>query len=223
MGNNPILHTDFLDDSSVTPWPARVSPQSNAQSNNNLQPFTAVATDKCQAKESESTTKAGNSKSNSGVTFKQTGEKEGTKPLSGSTITTKSTADYTLANSGYGDELKTSVYTGTVAGEEGSVTTSDASTSNGKPEGTSVTLGGVLTLGYGDDKSISIGFGAFGYEGHMGIGAGNGLGQISAGGSHTANGVISGGDLTFKAGGVTAAAVIAAAIITSGGFGALAL
>ena len=142
---------------------------------------------------------------------------------SGSTITTKSTADYTLVISGYGDELKASVYTGTVVGEEGSVTTSDASTSNGKAEGTSVTLGGVLTLGYGDDKSISIGVGAFGYEGHMAFGPGNGLGQISAGGSHTSGGVISGGDLTFKAGGVTATAVVAAAIITSGGSGVLAL
>jgi hypothetical protein len=151
------------------------------------------------------------------------GEGAALQNLAGSTITTKSTADYTLVNSGYGDELKASVYTGTVVGEAGSVTTSDASTSNGKPEGTSVTVGGVLTLGYGYDKSVSIGVGAFGYEGHVGIGIGNGLGQVSAGGSHTANGVISGGDLTFKAGGVTATAVVAAAIIATGGFGALAL
>ena len=46
---------------------------------------------------------------------------------------------------------------------------------------------------------------------------------MSAGGSHTANGVISGGDVQFKVGGVTATAIIATGIIMSGGLGALAL
>jgi len=182
--------------------------------------------EKAQELKSGTTNKSDNSKSKSGTVLKQTGEtgdKGGKKPTSGSTVTTKSTSEYTLLNSGYGDKLTGSVYTGTVVGEEGSLVTTDASTSNGEPEGTSVTFGGVLTVGYGNDKSVSMGVGAFGYETHISIGMGNGLGQVSAGGSHTANGVISGGDVQFKVGGVTATAIIATGIIMSGGLGALAL
>ncbi|MFI5193206.1 MAG: hypothetical protein ACHQD7_04095 [Chitinophagales bacterium] len=67
-------------------------------------------------------------------------------PLSDSIITTKLTENHTLLNSGYGDELKYSAYTGVVAGDEGSAITTDASASYGKPEGASVTFGDVRGL-----------------------------------------------------------------------------
>ncbi len=176
------------------------------------------------AKPTTTTPDAANAEPN-GLTMKQTGDKPGGEEqsnLTGSTATNKISAENSW-KSGWGDELNMSNYSGVVTGKEGSLITTDASTNNGKVEGGSVTVGGVLTLGYGTDASVSLGVGAFGYEGHVGVGVGNGLGQVSAGGSHTSNGAITGGDVTFKAGGGTLAAVAAAAfIISTGGFGALA-
>jgi RHS repeat-associated protein len=136
------------------------------------------------------------------------GGEEETKPVIGRTTTSKVTDKQTLFNSGVGDEIERTRYSGAVTGEEGLAITTDASTSNGKPEGGSITFGGVLTFGFGTDRSIFAGVGAFGYEAHVGIGVGNGLGQVSGGGSHTSNGIVTGGDATFKAG-LGSAAIIA--------------
>ncbi|WP_288073284.1 RHS repeat-associated core domain-containing protein [Hydrotalea sp.] len=160
-----------------------------------------------------------------GITLKQTGDKSGgeeQRNLTGSTATNKFSNEDSW-KSGWGDELNMLKYTGVVTGKEGSLITTDASTNNGKVEGGSVTVGGVLTFGYGTDASLSLGLGAFGYEGHVGVGIGNGLGQVSVGGSHTSKGAITGGDVTFKAGGDTLAAAAAAVfIISTGGLGAIA-
>jgi hypothetical protein len=52
----------------------------------------------------------------------------------------------------------------------------------------------------GTDGSFFVGLGAFGVEGHAGIGIGNGLGQLSGGGSYSHKGGIDGGDATIKLG-----------------------
>lgn len=135
-------------------------------------------------------------------------------PIFGSTSTNKVTSETVLFDSGYGDQLIASSYVGQVSGESGLVTV-DGSTSNGVPEGGSVSIGGLFSanMGVSRDGSLSVGIGAFGYEGHVGVGIGNGLGQISVGGSHTdSNGKVKGGDLTYKIGGGTVGAAVIAAL-----------
>ncbi len=130
--------------------------------------------------------------------------------LAGSTTTTKLVNELDIINTGaLGDKLTISKYVGQVVGTEGKLITTDVSTSNGKLDGGSVSIGGVLTLGASTDASISVGLGAFGYEAHVGIGLGVGLGQLSIGGSHTdANKTVKGADLTIRPGGATVIAAI---------------
>jgi len=155
------------------------------------------------------------SSSNKSTTLMQTNE-NGKEELSGATITTKASKDVDIINTGIlGDKLTVSTFGGTVTGKEGKLVTTDGSTSNGKPEGGSVTFGGVFSLGYSTDFSLSVGLGFNGYEGHLSLGIGVGLGQISVGGSRTSNGIITGGDVSFRPG-VGTAAVVAATIITRG-------
>jgi RHS repeat-associated protein len=155
-----------------------------------------------------------NSTAANSTTLKQTGGEGGeSKPLVGSTNTDKITKEVNLVPGTLGDKVAVSSYSGGVVGKEGSAVTTDASTNNGKPEGGSITLGGILTLGVSRDGSVSAGLGAGGYEGHVSVGFGVGLGQVGTGGSHTENGATSGGDVTIRPGG--GAAIVAAIVLLS--------
>jgi RHS repeat-associated protein len=205
MGNNPILHNDFLGDSSVKPQP----PQ--AQQKSNSDPFNPHQFDVGPKQNDKTGGEKKPGSSDGSGTLKQTGSSGEAKPLVGSTNTYKITKEVNLVPGTLGDKLSVSTYSGTVVGKEGSAITTDASTNNSKPEGGSITLGGVLTLGVNRDGSISAGLGAGGYEGHVSVGFGVGLGQVGAGVSHTANGTTGGGDVTIRPGG--GAAIVAAAAI----------
>ena len=212
MGDNPILHNDPIGDTGKTPWPMQVDqrPSTNSQTlvplgsdNNNTGSGPTTTT---QGSGSDKSTGTGNP-----ATAKQTGGEDGEKkPLVSSTNTDKITKEVNLVPGTLGDKVAVSSYSGVVVGKEGSAVTTDASTNNGKPEGGSITLGGILTLGVSRDGSVSAGIGAGGYEGHVSVGFGVGLGQVGAGGSHTENGAVSGGDVTIRPGG---GAAIAAAIV----------
>jgi hypothetical protein len=212
MGDNPILHNDPIGDTGKTPWPMQVDqrPSTNSQTlvplgsdNNNTGSGPTTTT---QGSGSDKSTGTGNP-----ATAKQTGGEDGEKkPLVSSTNTDKITKEVNLVPGTLGDKVAVSSYSGVVVGKEGSSVTTDASTNNGKPEGGSITLGGILTLGVSRDGSVSAGIGAGGYEGHVSVGFGVGLGQVGAGGSHTENGAVSGGDVTIRPGG---GAAIAAAIV----------
>jgi RHS repeat-associated protein len=137
----------------------------------------------------------------------------------GRTDTFKIGDEYTLFSSGLGDEISRIDYAGHISGKEGKLITVDNSYTNKSYDGSSITLG-LLTLGFGTDVSVSAGLGLFGTEGHLGLGIGNGLGQISYGYSHSSDGTIKGSDTTVKVGAGTLAA--AAFIYLTGGFGVLA-
>lgn len=184
MGNNPGLVNDPLGDSVIVPLKG-TSSQINPGMPVGWEPPAIPAGGK------PGTGQPGNSNSkgvNNGVTLNPPGQidkEDESKPLIGSTSTHKVADEHEIFNSGVGDQLAITRYVGKVEGQEGSVITTDASTSNGKPEGGSFSIGGVLTFGIGTDRSISIGLGLGGYEGHIGVGIGNGLGQLSMGVSHS--------------------------------------
>jgi hypothetical protein len=220
MGNNPLLHNDPMGDTGRVPWPAQVN-QTPVQNPQTLVPIWGG--DNNTGSGSTTTTHGSGSDKSTGSgnpeTAKQTGGVgEEKKPLVGSTNTDKITKEVNLVPGALGDKLAVSMYSGTVVGKEGSAVTTDASTNNGRPEGGSITLGGVLTLGVNRDGSVSAGLGANGYEAHVSIGFGVGLGQVGAGVSHTQDGATSGGDVTVRPGGGTAIVVAAALLLPLAAF-----
>ena len=135
-------------------------------------------------------------------------EAEGNEPIVGRTATDKFGSETTEWKSGFGDELTHTQYGATENGREGLVTF-DVSTFNKKYEGASVTIG-PLTIGGSLDGSAYIGLGFKGAEGHLGLGVGNGLGEVFWGGSRgNGEGQRSGDETTFKAGLGTMALVMA--------------
>jgi hypothetical protein len=135
--------------------------------------------------------------------------------LVGSTSTQKVVKEKDILNTGIlGDKITVSGFSGKVTGTEGKVITTDVSHKNGKEfEGASITVG-PLTVGVNSDLSVQAGLGMNGYEGHITVGVGVGLGQIGGGGSHKKeDGTISGGDLTIRPGAGALAAAAAAFVL----------
>jgi RHS repeat-associated protein len=129
----------------------------------------------------------------------------------GSTVTTKQTTfEKDVINSGFGDKVTVSGYTGLVTGKDGMYITTDASSQNGVAEGQTLTVG-FNTFAYSaPDLSISGGISAFGVEVHGTIGAGGGRPFVGAGASYTSkNKVVNGGDFKAQPGLVTVAVVAA--------------
>jgi len=204
MGNNPILHMDPLGDS--IPYPARV----NQPKFDPMVPV-GMGPNKSQDDETPKSNGGGNSSK-----VKQTGQSEDSekKPLVGSTTTQKVVKEKDILNTGLGDKITVSGFSGKVVGKEGEVITTDVSHNNGKFDGASISAG-PLTVGVNRDLSVQIGLGANGYEGHVSIGLGVGLGQVGAGGSHKReDGTISGGDLTVRPG-LGSVIAVAAALVFS--------
>jgi hypothetical protein len=143
------------------------------------------------------------------------------KPIVGFTSTNKVTKETDVINSGVGDKLTVSSYSGQVNGQEGSVITLDGTTNTTnqtKIDGGSFSISGV-NVGAGNDGSLVTGISLFGVEAHVGVDVSSGLG-VTIGGSYTnKKGNINGGEVRASAGGVTAAVVF---IFLTGGVGALA-
>jgi RHS repeat-associated protein len=132
----------------------------------------------------------------------------GGEPLAGSTTTQKSGKELELLNTGLGDKVTYTSYSGYVAGKEGSLVNTDVSHLNGKWDGSSVAFG-PFSYGYNRDGSISEGVSFKGYEFHVSYGVGIGLGQFGAGYSHTKKDkTVSGGDLMARPGLGTLGAVL---------------
>jgi hypothetical protein len=193
-----------LGDSSVIPWSAK-----NSQSPVNL--LKPLGTENSIVKngvnqENKATGLTNNSGTNSTIgkgvstTVKQTGD-DG-KHLIGNTTTHKAvTKEATLSTGILGDKFTYAHSAGLVSGKDGSILSTDLSTNKGAPDGASITLFSTVTLGASADLSLSAGIGLLGYEAHLSIGVGVGLGQIGGGASHTdENNFVSGGDLTLRPG-----------------------
>ena len=205
MSNNPILRNDPLGDTLPTPHKTNMPDFKSIPSFYNQSGNSAVNQNFSTLKNNKGEQEQNNDAGNNREASSKNSEK---KPLVGNTLTTKIANEKEIFNSGVGDQLTVSKYIGETSGKDGQVATNDVSVSNGKFEGTSVSVGGVVTFGVGTDKSASLGIGLLGVEIHVGVGVGNGLGQVSFGGSYTNNnGNSSGGDVTYKAGGVTATVV----------------
>jgi RHS repeat-associated protein len=139
-------------------------------------------------------------------------------PLVGQTTTNKMTKGGEVYNLGTGDKLEVSTFVGKVSGKPGRLITTDASTSNGTPDGASVTIGGekgALTLGYTNDGSLTIGVGAYGFETHVGIGLNRGVNVTGGSSFSDKNNIIKGGDITVGVGPVTVATVFAVRAISA--------
>ncbi len=139
------------------------------------------------------------------------GGTKGANDIIGSTVTTKqATFEKDVINSGFGDKVTVSGYTGLVTGKDGMYITNDASSQNGVAEGQTLTVG-FNTFAYSaPDLSISGGMSVFGVEVHGTIGVGGGRPFIGAGASYTSkNKVVNGGDFKAQPGLVTAAVVAA--------------
>jgi hypothetical protein len=202
MGDNPILRNDFLGDSSI-PYPARVNQP-------NFDPLLPPGVGPNKDPNDET------SKSDQGQNPPQTKEKSNSsgesEPLFGSTSTLKASKKQNILSTGIlGDEISVSGFSAKVTGEEGLLGSTDVTHNNLKEwEGSSISSGGPVhaTFGVNKDGSLQGGVSVFGYEGHLTVGFGVGLGQFGGGGSHAKeDGTSSGGDLTIRPGSVTAAAV----------------
>ena len=155
---------------------------------------------------------------NFGTTFLQTNEYNDAS-YTGNTATTKISTKKFNFDSGFGDEILFSSYTGKIIGESGSIITNDQSSTDGKFDGSSISFFKIITIGYGINGSVYASAGFFGYESHVGLGIGNGLGQISVGASFTNGNDQNGLEVKINGGGLTAAAAAAACIVTTGGWG----
>ncbi|NNV55083.1 hypothetical protein GD597_06410 [Panacibacter sp. KCS-6] len=203
MGNNPILYNDKLGDS-LPPPPKPINPLAH------IMPYNFATSTNNQANQGQTNTATNEIESKS-IGTSNTSTKATT--LNGYTITNKIVKEADVFNSGLGDKVTVSSFKGVTNGTDGSII-NDISLSNGNIDGGSISVGGVVTVGVNTDCSISFGLGAFGYEGHIGVGLGVGLGQISGGGSHIdKNGNSGGGDLSIRPG--LGALVVAVAILTN--------
>ena len=140
-----------------------------------------------------------------------TSERSANNGIITKTTTAKIGKEITIAESGF-SKLTQTKYEGTIDGNEG-IINKDQSSMNHEGEGESLTVGPV-TVGYGTDFSVSAGFGIFGYEAHVGVGIGDGFGELSGGVSVTnKDKVVTGSDTKYK---VKADAVKAAAVMIIG-------
>ncbi len=134
----------------------------------------------------------------------------------GNTTTNKfETAKQELIPTTLGDKIEISSFEGQVSGKEGLITL-DGSSMDKEPEGGSISAGVCTVYGSTDDGSpvLSLGIGAFGYEAHVGVGLGVGLGEVTGGFSHTDDkGHIGGTDITVRPGLGTAAAAVLATVL----------
>jgi RHS repeat-associated protein len=134
--------------------------------------------------------------------FMQTGDKstgETSDVLFGKTTTNKLSKEFDVINLGaWGDRLWTSTYGGKVSGKAGNLVNLDVSTNNFGVDGYSISVfGGLVTVGFATDLTLSGGIGVFGYELHGNIG----FSQLGFGYSHTQdNGQIGGSDHNVRAG-----------------------
>jgi RHS repeat-associated protein len=152
--------------------------------------------------------------SNQTSTIKKAKEEPKGSALIGYTISSKATEEVDIINSGWGDKITYSTYTGKTSGKGGTVATVDFSTNitNNKAKADGISLSvplfiGSINWGVSSD-GISTGFGMFGAEIHTSFKPGNGsLFGVLVGGSYTnSKGEVNGGDISVKPGGVTVAA-----------------
>jgi RHS repeat-associated protein len=222
MGNNPILYNDPLGDTLSPPKvPFKYAPnsqQSSSQTNTKSKNGTWPGSNDTTPYNSNSSTNKTKNKA-SGAKTNGTGAN---KPVVGFTTTNKITKETDIVNTHVGDKITLSSYSGQVNGQDGSVVTLDGSTNtvqNTNVDGGSISLLGVVTIGYGTDRSVTVGIGAFGYEGHVGVNLTDGVG-LSAGGSHTSkSGNVNGGDVKVSAGLYSLGVAV---IVATGGLGAFA-